>query len=153
MRRAGALGLRPGHRPDGTPAFSVGTVRHQPPGAPLYVRTRVNTTTVVTTGRFHICAQELTPTATRPTLAGSPFGAFPRPARYSFVPVLPPLGPLRPAALEISNGLGQIVRTQTSSSTATASRTQISVAGLPPGLYSARVYAGRETTLTRVVLE
>lgn len=137
----------------GLPDFSAVTVRNQPPGGTLYVRTRVNNTTVVTTGQYNICAQELTATATRPTLAGGVISAFPNPARHSFVLGLPPLGALRTATLEMSNSLGQVVRTQTLSQHATASRTEVSVAGLPAGLYWVRIYAGRETALTRVVIE
>ena len=94
----------------------------------------------------------LMPTATRSTLGGSPLAVFPNPAHRAFTLRLPALGTGN-AHLTLRNALGQTVRTQALPPSGAATAVQVSVEGLPTGLYTLQVQAAGETATVRLLLE
>ncbi|MFD2721202.1 T9SS type A sorting domain-containing protein [Hymenobacter monticola] len=86
-------------------------------------------------------------TATTAVLRPESIGLFPNPAHGRATVQLP--AGAGPAALTVLDALGRPVRTQI----ATASKADLDLTGLAPGLYAVRVQAGGTTATRRLVVE
>lgn len=95
----------------------------------------------------------LTTTATASALNGSDFALYPNPAHAVATVTVPALPGTATATLTLRDGLGRAVRTITVTLPAAGLRHELSLAGLPAGLYAVQVQAGRNTTARRLVVE
>ena len=96
---------------------------------------------------------DATLTATTPALSGSAFTLAPNPARASTIVQLPALPGTATATLTLLDALGRAVRTTTVALPPAGLRYELSLAGLPPGLYALRVQAGTDRATRRLVVE
>ena len=95
----------------------------------------------------------LTTTATTSVLSGSDFALYPNPAHAAFTVTLPVLPGTATATLTLRDALGHALRTTTVTLPIAGLRHELSLAGLPAGIYALQVQAGRTTAARRLVVE
>ena len=91
--------------------------------------------------------------ATTPALSSSAFTLAPNPAHASTTVQLPALPGTATATFTLFDALGRTLRSATVALPAAGLRHELSLAGLPAGIYALQVQAGAATTTRRLVVE
>ncbi|MDO7877547.1 fibronectin type III domain-containing protein [Hymenobacter sp. ASUV-10] len=148
-----------------TPAGGTAQTVTPAPSASPVALTGLNQSTTYTVSVTPVCSAGgsapavtttfVTPlgTGTRAALAGGFVSVFPNPAHQSFTVAIPAVSGARTAQVAIINTLGQVVRTQAVSLSATATQTNIDATNLAAGIYTVRVKAGNETANVRLTIQ
>ncbi|GAB2857405.1 T9SS type A sorting domain-containing protein [Hymenobacter ruber] len=95
----------------------------------------------------------LTTTATTSALSSSDFALYPNPAHGTSTLTLPALPGTTTATLTLRDAMGRALRTFTVTLPTAGLRQEMSLAGLPAGIYAVQVQAGRNTAARRLVVE
>ena len=93
------------------------------------------------------------PAATATALSGPAFALAPNPARGTTTVQLPALPGAPTATLTLHDALGRTVRTTTVALPAAGLRHELSLAGLPAGVYAVQVQAAGATATRKLVVE
>ena len=105
------------------------------------------------TGRFILHFASITPLATAPALAAAEVTLYPNPAHNAFTVLVPAVAAATSLHADLLNALGQVVRRQDATPTASGTRLNVDAAGLAPGIYTLRLQVGAATLAKRVVLQ
>jgi len=132
-------------------------------GAKLYVAgsfqstatfgTQTLTSSIAGAANFLASLTDANVTATASALSGAAFSLFPNPARTSTTVTLPALPGNTTAALSLCDALGRSVHTATVALPVAGLHHELSLVGLPSGLYALQVRAGTATATRRLVIE
>ncbi|MBH8570084.1 T9SS type A sorting domain-containing protein [Microvirga sp. STS02] len=95
----------------------------------------------------------LTTTATTSALSSSDFALYPNPAHGTSTLTLPALPGTAAATLTLRDAMGRALRTLTVTLPTAGLRHEMSLAGLPAGIYAVQVQAGQNTAARRLVVE
>ncbi|GAB3859301.1 hypothetical protein GCM10028822_35630 [Hymenobacter terrigena] len=95
----------------------------------------------------------LTTTATTSALSGSDFALYPNPAHAASTVTLPALPGMATATITLRDAMGRAVRTIAVTLPSAGLRHEMSLTGLPAGIYAVQVQAGRNTAARRLVVE
>ena len=111
--------------------------------------------TTTTGARTSFLASLTDPALLAPTraLAGSAFTLYPNPARATTTVLLPALPSTATATLTLFDALGRTVRSATVALPAAGLRHELSLSGLPAGIYALQVQAGVAAATRRLVVE
>ncbi|MFC6221870.1 T9SS type A sorting domain-containing protein [Hymenobacter artigasi] len=95
----------------------------------------------------------LTTTATTSALSSPDFALYPNPAHAAAMLTLPALPGTATAILTLRDALGRAVRTITVTLPTAGLRHELSLTGLPAGIYAVQVQAGKAMAARRLVVE
>ncbi|MDB5270164.1 MAG: hypothetical protein JWP58_3204 [Hymenobacter sp.] len=95
----------------------------------------------------------LTTTATTSALSSPDFALYPNPAHAASTVTLPALPGTATATLTLRDALGRAIRTSTVTLPTAGLRHEMSLVGLPAGIYALQVQAGMTTAARRLVVE
>ena len=122
-------------------------------GPPASFSSQVITTPVGGPVSFLASLADPTLLATTPALSGSAFTLAPNPAHASTTVQLPALPGTATATLTLRDALGRAVRSAIVALPAAGLRHELSLAGLPAGIYALQVQAGTAAATRRLVVE
>jgi hypothetical protein len=105
------------------------------------------------TGRFTLRFASITPLATAPALAVAEEALYPNPAHNAFTVLVPAVATATSLHADLLNALGQVVRRQDATPTASGTHLNVDAANLTPGIYTLRLQVGSTTLAKRVVLQ
>ncbi|SHK18410.1 T9SS type A sorting domain-containing protein [Hymenobacter psychrotolerans] len=105
------------------------------------------------TGFFLASLTDVVLSSGTPALSSGAIAVFPNPARTTVSVMLPAWPGLARATLVLLDGLGRVVRTEQVALLAPDMRHELSVAGLPAGLYVLRIVAGPATATRSLAVE